>query len=174
MNPNFDKINCGGFWGGEYDNETTQCAEEERSHGVNYYGDIHFLLKDELRSRSTFIARGANYLKRFRIERINLLLLLADMFRLSMHEYLDAMVAAAHGNPEVFVTHMEGEVHVYGGLDLTTDVKEVYVPSEVITATDGPGKRLTTFAEDHGIAVKDIGAKPIRFKAHPISVCRQR
>ncbi len=167
INPNFDKLNRDGCSRRTNDRKASRCSDDERFHGVNYYGDIHFLLKPEVRSRSTFIARGANRLKRFRIERLDLLLLLADMFRLSMHEYLDAIVAAAHGNTEIFVTRMEGEVHVYGGLDLTRDVKEVYVPSKVLTATDGSSKRLLTFAENHGIAVKDIGVTPIRFRVHP-------
>lgn len=174
LNPNFDKISNAGLNRDGYDKKNNRFSENEQHHGVNYYGDIHFLLKDKLRSRSTFIARSANHLKRFRIERIDLRLLLADMFRLEMYKYIDAMVAKAFDGPMLFVTHMEGEVHVYGGLNLTTDVKKVFVPSDLVEEPKGPGKRLLIFAKEHGITVQEIGKKPIRIKVYSTDWFKRR
>jgi hypothetical protein len=95
-----------------------------------------------------------------RIERTDLTFLLADMCRMFMNDYVDAMVAGLKKPDVVVLTNMDAEVHVYGGLDVATDVEGFYLSPVAFAATDGAAARCKQFAKDHGIAVHDIGKMP--------------
>ena len=143
---------------GNYDNAT--------AFGKNYYGDVHMLLKDSVRPRSTFIARGKKFVEGKRIERLDFALLLYDMVRLSMYDFVDALMLQAIGSDKVVLTNMDAEVHIYGGLDVATDVAEIYLQPEHHVATDGAPQRAKDFAKTAGITVKDIGTVPKGFEVH--------
>lgn len=158
VNPNFMTTKGGNANLASWDHDTKKYTGI--TYGQNYYGDVHMLLKNSVRSRSTMIARGSKSVRGRRIERLDLTFLLADMCRLSMWDYVDALVAAVRKPDTVVLTNMDAEVHIYGGLDLATDVAAIYMQSDAVAATDGPAARCKEFAKKNGIRVEDIGKMP--------------
>jgi hypothetical protein len=161
VNPNFHATKGGNANLAEFNPKTGEYGGV--TYGENYYGDMHMLLKDSVRKRSTLIARGKKFVEGRRIERTDLTFLLADMCRLFMFDYIDAMVAALKKPDIIVLTNMDAEVHVYGGLDIAKDVQAFYLSSAAMRATSGPGKRCNEFAKKHGIDVRDIGSKPATY-----------
>jgi hypothetical protein len=161
VNPNFHDTKGGNANLASWD--MTKKEFTGTTYGANYYGDMHMLLKDSVRPRSTLIARGKKEVKGRRIERTDLTFLLADMFRMLMGDYIDAMVAALHKPDQIVLTNMDAEVHVYGGLDVATDVAAIYLSPVAFAATDGPAARCKAFAAKHSIRVEDIGAMPATY-----------
>jgi hypothetical protein len=121
------------------------------------------LLKDSVRARSTLIARGKQSVQGRRIERLDLTFLLADMCRLFMYDYVDALVASIKKPGTVVLTNMDAEVHIYGGFDVAKDVEAFYLQPAAFAATDGAAGRCKEFAKDNGIRVEDIGKKPATY-----------
>ncbi|MEO9139459.1 MAG: hypothetical protein ABI345_10380 [Jatrophihabitans sp.] len=158
VNPNFTTTKGGNANLAEWDND--QGKWTGTTYGANYYGDMHLLLKDSVRKRSTLIARGKKDVLGRRIERTDLTFLLADMFRMGMIDYVDAMVAGLKKPDVVVLTNMDAEVHVYGGLDMAKDVAAFYLSPVAFAATDGAADRCKKFAKGHGITVHDIGSMP--------------
>ncbi len=105
-----------------------------------------------------------------RIERTDLVFLLADMIRLYMWDYVDAMVASTQNVPKVVLTNMDAEVHIYGAFDLAVDVAEMYLQPKAFadsaTVPGGPAYRARVFAEANGIAVKSVGTEPTGYEVH--------
>ncbi|TAM88790.1 MAG: hypothetical protein EPN43_07870 [Jatrophihabitans sp.] len=161
VNPNFTETMGGNANLATWDSRTQQYTGT--TYGENYYGDMHMLLKDSVRPRSTFIARGKKSIDGRRIERTDLTFLLADMLRMFMFDYVDAMVAALHKPDTVVLTNMDAEVHVYGGLDIATDVQAIYLSPAAFAATDGAAARCKAFAKQHSIKVEDIGTMPATY-----------
>lgn len=158
VNPNFHDTKGGNANLAEWDDKAK--AWTGKTYGENYYGDVHLLLKNTVRARSTLIARGKKATPGRRIERTDLTFLLADMCRLWMYDYVDALVAQARVPGRVVLTNMDAEVHVYGGFDMATDVDAIYLQPAAFAATDGAAQRCKDFAADHGITVHDIGGMP--------------
>jgi hypothetical protein len=162
VNPNFDTTKGGNANWADIDPKS-KTKTYANDFGVNYYGDMHMVLKDSVRKRSTFIARGKQAVQGRRIERTDLTLLLADMIRMSMFDYVDALVGGAVGSDKTVLTNMDAEVHIYGTFDAATDVAEIYLPTAAFKAAAGPGRRCRDFAKANGIKVFDIGAAPPGF-----------
>jgi hypothetical protein len=158
VNPNFMTTKGGNANLANWDSDAAKYTGT--TYGENYYGDVHMVLKDSVRKRSTLIARGMKSVEGRRIERTDLTFLLADMCRMFMNDYVDAMVAGLKKPDVVVLTNMDAEVHVYGGLDVATDVEGFYLSPVAFAATDGAAARCKQFAKDHGIAVHDIGKMP--------------
>lgn len=158
VNPNFMDTMGGNANLAEFD--PAQGKYVGTTFGANYYGDVHLLLKDSVRRRSTLIARGIKAVTGRRIERADLTFLLADMCRLFMYDYVDAMVAGLKKPDTVVLTNMDAEVHVYGGLDVATDVEAFYLSPAAFAANDGAAARCKQFAADKNIEVRSVGTMP--------------
>jgi hypothetical protein len=161
VNPNFNETKGGNANLAQWD--TKSKAWTGTTYGENYYGDVHMLLKDSVRARSTLIARGKQSVQGRRIERLDLTFLLADMCRLFMYDYVDALVASIKKPGTVVLTNMDAEVHIYGGFDVAKDVQAFYLQPAAFAATDGAAGRCKEFAKDNGIRVEDIGKKPATY-----------
>ena len=167
VNPNFDYTKGGNANFAEWNTTTKQY--EGIDYGKNYYGDVHFLLDDAVRPRSTFVARGKMSVEGRRIERTDLVFLLADMIRLYMWDYVDAIVSDTQAVGKTVLTNMDAEVHIYGRFDLADDVAEMYLLPAAYAVSTTPGTasyRARQFAEANGIIVKDIGARPVGYQVH--------
>lgn len=160
VNPNFHVTKGGNANLATRDTVTKQYTN---AYGKNYYGDVHFLLRDEVRPRSTFIARGTKDAKGRRIERTDLTFLLADMVRMGMGDYLDALVAQVAGTGKTVLTNMDAEVHIYGTFDLAKDVSTMYLQPDAFAATDGAAARAKAFAKANGMKVESVGKEPDGF-----------
>jgi hypothetical protein len=167
VNPNFTYTKGGNANFAEWNQTSKQY--EGIDYGKNYYGDVHFLLRDAVRARSTFIARGKAFVEGRRIERTDLLFLLADMVRLSMWDYVDEIVSSTQGIGKTVLTNMDAEVHIYGTFDLANDVAAMYLLPTAYAQSTTPGTapyRARKFAEANGITVNDIGARPVGYQVH--------
>lgn len=164
MNPNFHHTKGGNANMAEWDRNVQKYIGID--YGKNYYGDVHFLLRDEVRPRSTFIARGMVSVPGRRIERTDMCFLLADMIRLSMWDYVDAMIADYRNVGKVVLTNMDAEVHIYGTMDLATDVAAMYLQPAAHAATVGAPARAKAFAQANNIVVHDIGQRPVGYEVH--------
>jgi hypothetical protein len=155
-NPNFEKLKGGGTGGASKD-----------LYGSNYYGDAHFLLKDEVRPRLAFAVRGGGISiggGKSANQRKDLLMIVHDMLNAPEGmgaspnaKYLDALLLAAKKKDAVAATGLDWEVHLYGGFDITKDAQAMYIKpalDKVVLA------RIQRFTAKYGIECKDYGAKP--------------
>jgi hypothetical protein len=144
-NPSFDKLKGGAanLPGTDY--------------GKNYYGESHFLLREDVRKRVAFVIRGMGTVNP--VQRRDLLVLAHDMFKAggTKLQYLDSLLLLAEKKDKTLLTGMDWEVHMYGGLDLRTDVEAVYLPDDMEAGLKG---RITNFATRHKIRFEAIGKKP--------------
>ena len=173
VNPTFDRLKGVSANKADWD-DTTQSWKAPW--GKNYYGDVHMVLKPEVRDRATFISRGAAAVKDRKIERTSLLLLLADMMRIGDWDFVDAFVAVAKGFPVDMLTTMNVEIHIYGGLDLARHVQAIYLQPDAFAATTGAAWRAKEFATANNIQIHSVGTAPTGLsltKAAPTSQLKE-
>jgi len=146
VNPNFD----------------TMHATDGDEHGTNYYGDAHFLLADGVRSRAAFAIRGGGISVgggKSAVQRTDLMMMLHDMIKGGEKnmKYMDALLLNAKGSPTVVMTKLDWEVHLYGGFDIRTDAKEMWLSPNLEKDLKD---RIERFAKTNSLACQFYASEP--------------
>ena len=150
-NPNWEKTK-----GAVYENKDKPDGKidpiAEVAVGTNYYGNAHFLLKDSVRTRVAYVVRGQNSNGggKTAFQRKDFLMLFHDMIKGwdTNQRYLKALLSI--GADDYVNTSNAWEFHLYGGFDIRSDAREIYLADVVDPEARG---RIERFAAKHGIKV---------------------
>jgi hypothetical protein len=133
-------------------------AEKPDEFGVNYYGDAHFLLKDDVRNRCAFAIRSKG--TSAPLQRQDPGMVVYDLLTGSSDGsalFMDALLQMENRSDAITLPGLTWEVHFYGGFDCSKDAAAIYLSSGIEA---GAANRIRAFARQHGIACQDIGARP--------------
>lgn len=122
--------------------------------GELYYGETHFVLKQEVRKRAAF-----NFNKT-KILRSDIILTMYDIIINknqggSKPEFIDAIVNNSMQMDNMAATpNLQLEIEIFGELDITKDVAQISIPAATDKGLSNAARiNLNTFANNHGIAV---------------------
>jgi hypothetical protein len=141
-----------------FDKGKGSVAEKPDEFGTNYYGDAHFLLKNDVRNRCAFAIRSKE--KTAPLQRQDPGLVVYDILTGSTDGsllFMDALLQMENRTDAITLPGLTWEVHLYGGFDCSKDAAEIYLSSGIDPAA---ANRIKAFAAKVGIPCKDIGAKP--------------
>jgi hypothetical protein len=165
LNPNWEKLRGGGP-GGTDAPVPKAGVYTTPPWGSNYYGDNHLVLRESCRPRSAFIIRMFG---KETVERTDMELMLADLVTLQKSVYIDGIVYDIQDIDKIVVHGLDMETHVYGGVDLRTDVKEIWLQHALFAENQSaatPAGRIKRFAAANGITVHDVGTAPADLRAY--------
>jgi hypothetical protein len=167
LNPSWEKTRGGALGGATVSTETIAGGQYKTApYGENYYGKNHLVLKEHCRPRAVFDARPAAQVRK--IERTTVELVLADLVRHFMWEFVDPLVNAQQNIDQIVLHGLNLEVHVFGGVDLRHDVKEIHLQADLFREdfrNDSPAGRIKRFAATNGITVHNLGSAATDYKA---------
>ena len=143
-------------------NFETQHGTVGTEHGKNYYGDAHFLLADGVRQRTAFCVRGGGISiggGKSSVQRTDLLMMLHDMIKGGEKnlKFMDALLLKAKGSSTEVATTTDWEVHLYGGFDIRSDAKEMWLSPKL---ADEVKLRIQNFADKNKIDVRFYSGAP--------------